>query len=507
MNMPPWVWVLLGVLASSTAVAEEAIPPHKPLELVGVHAYAQKSVAAGRTIRFRTSSSVPYELSICRLGPEPDDPAADEVLKTFPKSKPNPQPIYPGSYVHVSKSLAADEPIKALTLECWVRPWRLNGWESLITQYDYPTACGFGLFLDNEGHLEFYLGDGGKYRAGWVSEGPQLAHRRWQHIVGTWDGKVKSLWIDGKLVGQWPFSGPAKAGPAPLRLAACSYDGPVVNLLDGDLAMPVIYRRALSPEEIADRLTQQGLEPAEGPGVLACWTFEEERGPLVADASKGGRHGRIINEATWMIGGPSFDGGKVPRFGPYDPAKDPDRGHGLRFAGDDLYDCRWQVTEEYTIPRTARPGIYVGRYRFRIDDQDRLYHVTFIVKKAPERPKAPILVLGASTTWLAYSATSFPATPPGLNHNWGTSGIANSPGNPPAYCCYRNHQAGQPAYKVGLNKPWPSAGPYVMYCPEGVGYTNVSRSSGWNKAAISTTWSVTMNSTVIPACSPATRLW
>ena len=63
-----------------------------------------------------------------------------------------------------------------------------------------------------------------------------------------------------------------------------------------------------------------------------------------------------------MIGGPSFDGAKVPRYSQYEPAKDPKRGHGLRLASDDLFDCQWQVTEEFRIPETAKPGIYVGRF-------------------------------------------------------------------------------------------------------------------------------------------------
>ena len=447
----------------------------RPLELEGLHAYAEKIIPAGRTIHFRVSSTVPYELSICRLGWEVDDPAGDEVLFTFPESTPVDQPIHPGSYVHVEKPVPADEELDALTLECWVRPWRLAGWQTLISQYDYPTACGYGLFLDGEGRVQFYLGDGGKYRNEWAHAGRQLENRRWQHVVGTWDGRTKSLWIDGKLVGEWPFEGTVKPGASPLRLAACGYDGPVVNLLDGDLAMPVIYNRALEAEEIVERFDGQGLQPAGGEGVLACWPLTEERGERIADASGNERHGRIVNCATWMIGGPSFASHKVPRYGDYDPATHPKRGHGIRFASDDLYDCRWQVTHEYAIPKTAKPGIYVGRFRFEIDGVPRVYHATFVVRRADDAPKAPILVIASTNSWLAYKATPFAVTFPGLHYHWGTGGITNSPGNPPAYCMYRNHHAGQPAYKVGVHTPWPDAGPYVLYAAGGSGYSHLMR--------------------------------
>ncbi|NUQ61393.1 MAG: LamG domain-containing protein [Pirellulales bacterium] len=447
----------------------------RALDLPGLHAYAEKVVTAGQTLHFRTSSTVPYELSICRLGPKVDDPSGDEVLETLVNSKPIQQPIHPGSFIHVDKGLPADQPLGALSIQCWVRPWRLNAPQTLISQYNGPAACGYRLHLDDRGRVQFYLGDGGPRRADGELAGTALSHRQWHHIVGVWDGKLQSLWINGKKAAGQAFPGPVRAGSAPLRLGACAQEGSVDSLFDGDLAMPVMYAKALSPDEIHARYQQRGLEPAAGSGVLACWPLDEERGDRVSDCSPHGRHGRIINEATWMIGGPSFDGGKVPRFSDYDPAQDPKRGHGLRLASDDLYDCRWQVTEEFRIPETAKPGFYVGRFRYDLDGSPRLYHATFVVRKPKDRPKAPILVLAATGTWGAYSATSFPLTPPGLHHNWGTGGIANCPGNPPAYCMYRDHHAGQPAYKIGLRKPWPNAGPYVLYSEESVGYSHLMR--------------------------------
>src|SRR5262249_25034244 len=149
------------------------------------------------------------------------------------------------------------------------------------------------------------------------------------------------------------------------------------------------------------------------PDLLACWPLAEERGDRAADVSRHGRHARIINQATWMIGGPSFDA-DVPRFGTYDPTKDPKRGHGLRLASDDLFDCRWKVNHEYRIPDTARSGIFVGRLRFQHDGEERLYHTVFIVKKAATRPKAPIAFLCSTNTWRAYAATPFSPTWPGL---------------------------------------------------------------------------------------------
>lgn len=465
----------LILLSGSVCAAADTHALPRAVDVPGVHSYAEKIICAGDMIRFRTSATVPYELSICRLGHAIDDPAGDDVLKTFPVAEPMAQPIHPGSFVHVEKGLPAEEPLGALSLEVWVRPWAVKGWQTLISQHNYPTACGYGLFLDAEGNAQFYLGDGGDYRAEWTLTGLQLEARRWQHVVGTWDGKVKRLWIDGKMTAEQMFEGSVRPGAAPLWLGACGHDGPAVNLLEGDLAMPVVYSRALSAEEVQARFRKQGLESPSGDGVLACWPLDEERGERVADVSSHERHGRIVNSGTWMIGGPSFDGSMVPRYSDYDPAKDPRRGHGLRLASDDYYDCRWKVTEEYRIPETAKPGLYVGRFRFEIDGVPRLYHVTFVVKKRPDVPQAPILVIASTNSWLAYKATSFAPQPPGLLYHWGTGGIVNGPGNPPAYCMYRNQKAGQPAYKSGVNMPWPNAGPYVLYAQGGSGYSHLAR--------------------------------
>ena len=148
-----------------------------------------------------------------------------------------------------------------------------------------------------------------------------------------------------------------------------------------------------------------------------------------------------------MIGGPSFDSGAIPRYGDYDPSTDVSRGHAIRFASDDLYDCRWEVTHRYQLQKETPSGIYVGRFRFKIDGKPLKYHVTFIVRKAPDRPKAPILVLCSTNTWLAYSATPFAANAPD-RQLWSTTGLPNVVPEAPSYSCYRNHHQGQPSYSI-----------------------------------------------------------
>ena len=463
--------------------APAAIPPHRPLHLSGVHGYAEKAVRPGETLHFRISSPVAYELAVCRLG-EVDRRKTDVVLWAGKQAAPREQPIHPGSYLHVVRNLP-DAELRAFSLELWVCPWRLNAPQALVSQFDAQAACGFALSISDRGALEFYLGDGGAYRREWLDTRPRLALDRWQHVVAIWDGQQKSLWIDGRLAASWQRDLQPRAGAAPLRLGARGRDGAACDFLDGDLAAVAIYERALDAPEITTRFAARGLTVPQRRGLLASWQFSEERGASVADDSPHARHAEIVNHGTWMIGGPSFQGDFVDRYADYDPQIDKHRGHGLRLAGDDLYDCRWSVTDEYALPADAPQGVYAGRVRYEEGGQPRDYYITFVVRKAERTAKAPLLVLCSTNTWLAYGATPFA----GAEHlaagsgrvSWGTFGLTN-PSRAPAYSCYRDHEAGQPPCQFGMEMPWPVAGPEVVYGPPEVGYSHLARGERFTHA-------------------------
>ena len=186
-----------------------------------------------------------------------------------------------------------------------------------------------------------------------------------------------------------------------------------------------------------------------------------------------------------MIGGPGFVA-DVPRFGNYDPAKDRRRGHGLRLASDDLYDCRWKVTHEYRLPQNARSGIYAGRIRFQFDGEERLYHTVFLVLKPAARPKASIAFLCSTNTWRAYAATPFSPTWKGFKKSIGNNGFDNSPGNPPAFCFYRPHHAGTGTYQIGFRMPWPVVGPYTLMGPEAWDYSHLCRQDRFTQVWLET---------------------
>jgi putative membrane-bound dehydrogenase-like protein len=451
------------------------IPAHLPINLPGLHAYAQKSIVAGEEIEFRVSSSVPYDLSVVQLGSDPENRDQDPVLERFRVENPKSQPIHPGSYVHVSKGLPGERRLSQLTLECWIRPFNLAGWQGLITQHDYPNRCGIGLFLDGD-RIAFMTGTGGAYDPASLHETERglIKAQRWHHVAASWDGKKKRIYIDGKLSGEFPFAGVVRPGKTALRIGAYGSDGVAASFYNGDIAMCALHGRALDGEEIQKCVADRGLTVPEGESVLGCWPFTEERGTRVADAGSDGRDGQIINRGTWMVGGPSFDATAIDRHdSKYLPSKDPQRGHGLRLAGDELYNARWEVNHRFRVPADAKSGVYAGRFDFQMNGKPMRYHTTFIVRRPESRPKAPLLVLVSSNTWLAYNSTPFP-----VNHgsgliDMGTGGLGNSHPGAPKYSCYSDHHNGQPTYKIGMKVPWPAAGPNKTYI--GGGYSHLLR--------------------------------
>ena len=470
----------LGLLGSSFA-AQADLPGQADIHLKGLHAYAGgESVAAGEEITFHVSSEYPYRFRVSKLGRMVDDRSSDETIFSSPEVfEPGAQPIRPGSWIRVAKSLPSKAKLETLTLECWVRPWSLNRWQGIITQHDYPDHCGYGLFLDGSGRVVFLLGTGGAFEPEAQVVGPKLNVRQWFHLAATWDGERAVLWVDGKTAGEWRIpegAKPRSAGPASLRLGAYGAKGLASNTLDGDIAMPAIYGTALDAKAIAARVTTEGLTAPTEKSLLAFWPLSEERGRKVADATGHGFNGEIVNLGTWMIGGPSFDGTKVNRYdASYDPAKDPTRGHALRLASDDLYDCGWEARHTWRVPEGARSGIYAAWFEFKKEGVELHYPVTFIVKKAKKAKKAPIALMCSTTTWRAYNGTPFAQNVPDENRFWETGGAPNDPANPPAYNFYRDHAAGQPTYQVGLRIPWPTAGPDVLYSDKKVGYSHLMR--------------------------------
>jgi len=471
----------------------DSIPSHRELPLTGLHIYTDRlSYSAGETVSICSSASIAHELQVvCLGGSDVERPTNDEILHSWRVDRPFMQPITPGSYLHIVKGLGSNH-VTGLTIECWVRLWRLHEPQAIITQSTMEE--GFALIVFPSGKIGFFTGEcANAFETEQVSSLaltlPDTARSdayivppaTWHHIVALSEANRRELWIDGRHVGEWQNSQPLRPANTPLRIGAIEIAGYASNFLDADIAMPVIYNAALTPDAIRTRCAQRGLiVPEIDDSILGCWPLVEEKGDLVEDVSPHRRHAKLINHATWMIGGPSFIPA-VARYKPvYEPKLDKTRGHGIRLASDDLYDCRWQVTHAFKLPDDCDPGLYSIRGVYDQAEEELVKHSVFVVRRSKRVKKSPITFLFSTNTYKAYSGAPFCDGWKGKTPV-GNKGYRSRPDDDrAAYCFYRFHRAGQPTYQLGWNLPWPAASPCAGTGDPELGYAHLSQADLWS---------------------------
>ena len=447
-----------------TPMSRSRPEPARQLPVALVSGYVDRiGMRPGEQVGIHVNAPASYELSIVKLGTtaiadpgsdEAEDRADAQVMTRSRHDRATRQTISPGSYVFVGGDPVGDAP---LTMGLWLRLWRLPvidvvqwAWFGLITDLDYPEAARFGLLVDHMGRLALYAGDGGAFRHEWLHvSGPVLLDRlgQWVHVAATIAEAGVGLFLDGVHVntdgGPIPRSPP---GPrSRLRIGANAEHGQANDFLDGDIAAPFVSGRLLPDTVLAavvadrarTRLDLLGLEP-----LLGAWPLTEEQGSHVADISGSGRDGQIVQGGTWQIGGPAHEASHgVPG---YDPAADPERGHGLRLSSDDLADAEWSVTDTWVVPEDAAPGIYAARVVLDGQDEQEAVSIVFAVGRTRPARSGVVALLLSTNTWYAYGRRPTLEAP--------VAGLSAS--------FYSNHLSGRPFFHVTTLAPIPRADPY-----------------------------------------------
>lgn len=417
--------------------------------------------------------------------------------------------LHPGDRLETQPGLDSIATITALSVECWVRPYSTNSWAGVVTQHDYPARCGFGLFLNPNGGVSFYVGDG----LGWQStnsfDSPNsiLSYGQWHHLVGTYNRQTRTVNIFVNGVLRFTTSnaqGNKAAGAAPIRIGAYLHNNQTLNFLNADICMPVIHSRALTQAQVTSRFNDGG-RTIPSSFVTACWPLSEGSGTTVAD-SVGFRTAFFATQLLLIAPIPAKRVMSMPsgaRLGNYSATADVSRGYGMRFNSDDLYDCRWNIRHIFTAAPDLKSALYVARFRLTVNGAEHLYHVPFGVRSHPQSKKPSIVVMAATNTWRAYGsvpfAGSFPSGAPGPMpaERWSPGshqGTLHSPGQDgvgsdiPKYSLYRPHRrvGGElplPTYQVGLRMPMPAASPYAKYLDPG-DYSHLLRQERHTHAAL-----------------------
>jgi hypothetical protein len=132
----------------------------------------------------------------------------------------------------------------AFTLEAWVRLDRAQQDKPLLGRWSYADGGGALLWIDTEGHYGLAAGrNPANYLAATVA--PVLG--RWEHVVGTLDGTLLRVFVNGVEVGSKPFT--ATMGTPLVDFEIGKYGEPKHHL-EGALDEAALYDRALAPADV-----------------------------------------------------------------------------------------------------------------------------------------------------------------------------------------------------------------------------------------------------------------
>src|SRR5207244_2437802 len=116
------------------------------------------------------------------------------------------------SWVTVNDSASLDL-TTGMTLEAWVNPTAINGWECVVLKED-TTDLAYALYGDNNGN-----DSGGPRRpvvsvrqggaTSWTPGSAQVPLNTWSHMAATYDGTALRMYVNGTLASTLSLSGPS----------------------------------------------------------------------------------------------------------------------------------------------------------------------------------------------------------------------------------------------------------------------------------------------------------
>lgn len=292
--------------------------------------------------------------------------------------------------------------------------------QCLIGRWNNDRNVGYGIGLNQSGHLEFWVGTGTEvdYVA---AEVPMIA-KVWYFVAATLDAATgrATLYQEpvlnryNSLLGfvtpydyrshvseKFRFR-PFHLDDTPFLMAG-SRDwherrGPFVSqTFCGKIDRPGVYSRALTRAEL-DAIRTGGAPGADG--LVAYWDTtkgytDQGIGDTVYDVGPHALHAQGYNRPVRAQTGWNWNGrNDCFRLAPQEYG-------GVEFHYDAMIDCNWAVTRTVTLPASLKSGAYA--FRLRAGDGTGLgeEYVVFFVR--PTTPRGKICFLAPTNSYLAYA--------------------------------------------------------------------------------------------------------
>jgi hypothetical protein len=238
----------------TTVLADGPVAYYRLGERVGTTVYDEAPAQNHGTYvaaAYRQPGLVPG-LPLARLGNEGAILHDPDTAASFYYTNLNPPPNPKYNFIQVPHNKAQEIKSK-LTLEVWftMKPG-IQTYSALISKSSSNwQGDGYGIY--NYAGSEYFFINHINIRVGVpVAVGPD-----YHHIVGTYDGQVMKIYLDGALAGERPYNAPINHSMAPLLIGQGYLLGWV-----GNIDEVAIYDRALSDREVEDHFrVGKGLAP------------------------------------------------------------------------------------------------------------------------------------------------------------------------------------------------------------------------------------------------------
>ena len=393
---------------------------------IRIAGYTDKlSVKAGDTLAVMASAdgTTTVHAQLVRLihgdenpeGPGYIDRAVDApVNRDWPVRK---QYVQKGNFLRVSDPDAHLAPAGAFTLHAFVCPATPGGGRQVIVgRWAIDRTLGYGLGINAEGHLEFWVGDGTGADA--IAASQPLLARIWYFVAATFDPTTGSATLhqdavinryNSLLSKTVPYdysahiqeslrARPGHADDVPFLIGGAADSNPargrfVSQCFNGKIDRCGVQGRVLTPAELAAMQTG-GATPADG--LLALWDTTRGYTPrgiddVVVETGPFMLHGHGVNRPVRGQTGWNWQG----RDDCYRLA--PEQYGGIEFHADALTDCAWEPIFSYAVPADLKSGVYAMMLTAGAAEE----HVVFFVRAAT--PRAPICLLMPTASYLAYA--------------------------------------------------------------------------------------------------------
>jgi hypothetical protein len=214
-------------------------------------------------------------------------------------------------YVDVPSSTSLTISGNEVSFELWLKP--------TITIDSNSPSINFAEKGDEYG-FQMNSGDGRIWFVTVLEPGPQTNWQgiqtttdqwnanTWYYLVGTYDGSLLKVYVNGLCQNSRPLSGNLNLAPYQFVVGCHTFES--MNFFNGAIDEVKIYNYARTAEEIQNDYNSVSPPPAAREPV-AHWGFDEGQGNIASDASGNGNTGTVYG-AQWVDGAKgkalSFDG-------------------------------------------------------------------------------------------------------------------------------------------------------------------------------------------------------